>query len=919
VEVRVLGPVEVVGAGGPVRLATMPRRLLAALVVDRWKTRSVDVLVEALWGERPPRDAAKTLQLYVSRLRKALPRGAKIRTDTSGYALELDEAALDAARFERLLAEVRLAAGEGNPLLAASLLGRALSLWRGPAFGELACEDFARGEAERLEELRLLAVEEQSEVELGLGRHAAVLGRLRGLAVAHPLRERMQAQLMLALYRCGRQTDALDVFTAVRTQLSDELGLEPGDELRELQRRMLQHDPTLMILPAGDERQAALPVPPNRLLGRERELADLRRLLVRERVRLLVLTGAGGSGKTRLALEAASQLAGSFANGACLVELAPLRDPEIVLGAMTRALALESAPGTDPLETVAAALRRRELLLVLDNAEHVRAAAPLYVQLLARAPRLSLLVTSRAVLHVSGERVYPVEPLAEPAAVALFNERARQADPRFQPSGEDERAIREICRRLDGLPLALELAARRTRTLTPRELLDRLERRLPLLTGGPRDLPARQQTLRATLEWSYDLLGDDERRDLRRLAVFAGGCTLEVAETICETTIERLAALVEHNLLQYHTTHGGSRYAMLETIREYATEQLELTDDAEPLRRRHAEWCCELVETLFSPIFHSHRGDSEESFQRLDEEYDNIQAALAWARRNDEHELGLRLGTACFRFWNERGLFRDAVAWLEFAAPRAPLARPRVRLQALNVSGLIAFYVLGDTDRADRFWADAVTIAAQLGDLDEIAWLQDKRAAAAWERGELERALQLVQQSLVRVRDRRDRVGEAFALKKVGEVLRDMRRFDEAERALLDADAICREFPDLDLERFVARNTHSLGDLALDRGDLPAALSRYRRSIEELPDRAPGSLVVCLAGIASVLADRGLDHDAATMWGAVCTAEETLGFRMLPPERRRYECRLARFENTPAWFAGMALTLEEAVASIPRS
>src|SRR5262245_5432457 len=338
VELRVLGPVEVVDANGPVRLPSMPRRLLAALVVDPGRTRTVDVLIEALWGERSPRDAAKALQLYVSRLRKALPEGARIRTDSSGYALEVEEEMLDAARFERLLIEARAASADGNPSLSASLLGRALSLWRGPAFGELAYNDFARTEAERLEELRLLAVEERSEAELRLGRHAAVVAELGQLAVAHPLRERIQAQLMLALYRCGRQTEALDVYASLQQRLREELGLELGEELRELQRRILQHDSTLALAPGGEERLGTLPASPNRLLGRERELAELRQLLLDERVRLLVLTGPGGSGKTRLALEAAAETGDSFANGARLVDLAPLRDPEHVLGAIARAL-----------------------------------------------------------------------------------------------------------------------------------------------------------------------------------------------------------------------------------------------------------------------------------------------------------------------------------------------------------------------------------------------------------------------------------------------------------------------------------------------------------------------------------------------------------------------------------------------------
>jgi predicted ATPase/DNA-binding SARP family transcriptional activator len=917
VDVRVLGPVQLVGAEGPVRLAAMPRRLLAALLAERGRTRSVEALVEALWGERPPREATKTLQLYVSRLRKALPDGIRIRTDGSGYALELDEQRLDAGRFERLLAEARKAGEEGNASLAASLLGRALSLWRGDAFGEFAYDEFARAEAERLEELRRLALEDQSEAQLHLGQHAAVLGQLRERAVAHPLRERIQAQLMLALYRCGRQTEALDVYSSLQTRLRDELGLEPGEELRELQRRILQHDRTLALAHAAANDLPPLPAPPNRLLGRERELRDLRRLLLDERVRLLVLTGAGGSGKTRLALEAAHQLAGWFVNGTCLVELAPLRDPEHVSGAIARALALETGPAAEPFDTLAQALRPRELLIVLDNAEHLREAAPLYSQMLAGAPRLSLLVTSRTVLHLSGEQVYPVEPLAESAAIALFLERAREADRRFEPSNDDEQAIQEICRRLDGLPLALELAATHTRTLTSGELLERLEPRLPLLAGGPQDLPARQQTLRATLEWSHDLLDEEEQRDFRRLAVFAGGCTLEAVETVCETTPQRVRSLVEHNVLQHQRTAVGSRYTMLETIREYAAEQLERMDEAADTRRRHAEWCCELAEGLpglTGPPSARLRGEA--GVRILRDEYDNVQSALAWTWAASKDELRLRLGAACFRMWVERARFHDAVAWLDDAEPRIASVEPRVRLQALKVSGLIAFHILADTERADGYWTDALAVAEELGETEDIAWLEHRRAGAAWERGELQLALAHWENAVAQSRQRADPAAESDALHLLGEVLRDLGRFDEAERALLDADAIvrARRGPEL----FIAANTHSLGDLALDRGDLDGALSLYCQSIDELRGRAPGQLVCCLAGIASVLVERDLDDEAAKLWGAVCAAERTLGFRMLAAERRRYERRLARLEHTPPWRAGKALTLEEAAAAIPK-
>jgi hypothetical protein len=350
---------------------------------------------------------------------------------------------------------------------------------------------------------------------------AQVLPELQRLMIEQPLRERLHALAMLAFYRCGRQTEALDLYAELRSRLREQLGLEPARELRELQRRILQHDDTLTAAATKEPSAWALPVPPNQLLGREREVEELRSLLLQEDVRLLTLSGAGGSGKTRLALEVAIEVAGAFANGAVFVGLAPLRDAALVPAAIAGALAIPQAAGEPPAETLARSLRPRELLLLLDNAEHVRAAAPLFADLLAHAPRLRIVVTSRAVLHLSGEHVYPVQPLGTDAALTLFLERARDADPHFHADAPAEAAIRDICKRLDSLPLAIELAAAHVRALTPPELLARLEPRLPLLAGGPHDLPARQQTLRATLEWSYNLLGADAQRDLRALSVFA--------------------------------------------------------------------------------------------------------------------------------------------------------------------------------------------------------------------------------------------------------------------------------------------------------------------------------------------------------------------------------------------------------------
>ena len=370
-ELRVLGPLEISGENGPVDLpAAKHRRLLAALTLARGQACSPDALIDAVWGEAPPASARKLLHVYVSQLRKALPSRDALATAPTGYVLHLDDGSLDADRFEHLHDDAVEALAQGNPSLACSHLERALALWRGPAYADVMYDDFARAEADRLEELRLVALEARLDASLQLGRHDEVLADALAMARDQALRERVHGLAMLALYRAGRQTDALDHYTELRRRMDDELGLEPSAELRELHRRILQQDPALDPSDAPVDATSALPEPLNRLLGRERELEALAALLSRRDVRLLVLTGAGGSGKTRLALAAAHLAAPTFANGAAIVELAPLRDPELLLPTLAGAIGIAEVPGQAPLDTLAAAVSNRELLLVLDNVEH---------------------------------------------------------------------------------------------------------------------------------------------------------------------------------------------------------------------------------------------------------------------------------------------------------------------------------------------------------------------------------------------------------------------------------------------------------------------------------------------------------------------------------------------------------------------
>jgi predicted ATPase len=428
-------------------------------------------------------------------------------------------------------------------------------------------------------------------------------------------------------------------------------------------------------------------------------------------VRLLVLTGAGGSGKTRLALEAARNAAGSFANGAFLVELAPLRDPELVVPTIAQALDLADAA---TLEKLADALRTRELLLVLDNAEHLRAAAPFFAELIARAPRLTLLVTSRAVLHVSGEHVFPVQPLGDEAALELFEQRARALAPGFSVTEENGADVREICRQVDRLPLAIELAAARIRVLTPRALVLRLSERLSVLTGGPHDLPARQQTLRETIDWSVDRLAERERLVLARLAVFRGGATLAAAEAVCGADLDTLAALVDNSLVRRAETGGEPRFELLETIREYALELLGGERAATELRM--GEHLADVVAAV-----EVEARDSAAALERLDAELDNVRAAIEAAAAADDADLELRLAGGLWRYCWVRGLSAEGLRRIRSALGRAGGPRTVARARALQGGAGLA-WSLGDFECAKELARAAIPVAAEVGSVwDEIA------------------------------------------------------------------------------------------------------------------------------------------------------------------------------------------------------
>jgi predicted ATPase/DNA-binding SARP family transcriptional activator len=784
VQFRILGPIQALVDDQPAPLgAPKQRGLLALLLVNRRRVMTAEQLIDGLWGEAPPASAVQSLQVYVHGLRRAL--GAdRIETAGRGYRVVVGDEELDLDRFERTLERGRAALEAGRAEDAADDLREALAVWRGPALADLPDETRRAAEAERLEELRLGALELRFDAELACGRHDGVVAELEALTAEEPYRERFLQQRMLALYRCDRQADALEVYREARETLAEDLGLDPSPALQELERAILRQDPSLAAPEAPTRSTQPLPVPPTPLVGRRLELAAVSALFRDEGARLVTLTGPGGTGKTRIGLAVAHELEPELRDGALFVSLAPVSSPELLVPTIAEALDVREGE-RNLAEGVIEHLRERRMLLVLDNFEQILSAAPFVGDVLAAAPRVWILATSRAPLRLAAEREYPVPPFATPDAdlpfealvktdaVRLFTARAQAVDPEFELDTASAPEVARVCRQLDGLPLAIELAAARAKLLAPGEILERLEREPNMLPSGPRDAPARQQTLAATIHWSFDLLGPEERQAFVRLGVFVGGCTLEAAEGVCDVTLESLGALVDNNLLR----RREGRFMMLETVRYFAVEQLEESGAAK-LRRRHAEWLTELAETMAERTTVAGE-DAKGWLDRIQPEHDNIRAALAWSIE-EEPELALRLASSLRLFWEVRGHFSEGGRWLEEALQRAPEVAPLVRLRAVSASGAVAFRV-GEHELARERFGATLTLARELG--DEL-WI-------------------------------------ARALSDVGTVAAVLEEYDDASALLEESAALFRK---LDVPARLATVLGNLGHIASMRGEYTHAI-----------------------------------------------------------------------------------------------
>ncbi len=779
--IGILGPLDVrVGFGEPVQVVgPRLRALLIRLAMEPDRVVLAGRLIDAVWDSEPPLAATGALQSLVSRLRRLLPD--VIESHAAGYRLAIEPEAVDSVRFERLALAGRDDLRR-DPRRARELLCEALALWRGPALADVATVRFAGAAVARLDELRLAATEDRIEAELLTGAGHRLVAELDELVTAHPLRERLSGLLVLALARGGRQADALVAYERLRSRLAEELGIDPSEQLQAIHLGVLRGEtgppprepaadaprapaPEPLAAPAevasgppseplAGEASEALdgPAPEaprtnlraqiTTFVGRDDDIARITEVLGGSR--LVTLTGPGGSGKTRLATEAAATMLDRMPDGVWLAELGPVVDPvdlpQAVLSLFgARELGLLARQGrgpsaVPPQERIVQAIDDKHLLLVMDNCEHlVDPAAALIDQLLARCPKLRVLATSREPLGITGEMLHPVGPLAMPIqdaapaealrfpAVRLFADRGAAARPGFTVDETTVRPVLRICRALDGIPLAIELAAARLRALSPDQIAARLDDRFRLLAGGSRAAMPRHQTLRAVFDWSWDLLGEPERVLARRLAVFPGGATLEAAERVCagpdlggldgDEVLYLLAALVEKSLVVASDDGGEVRYWMLETMRAYGEDRRREAGEEAALRRAHAGYYLDLAERA-EP--HLRRADQLEWIHRLSTERENLHGAVRWAIDVEDAELAMRLIGALGWYWFLQSARAEGEEWARQALALTGPVSPATSAQGQAAAALVVLSAGQDIARSLEYIDRAVATLAEV-------------------------------------------------------------------------------------------------------------------------------------------------------------------------------------------------------------
>lgn len=952
-----LGPFDVRVGDEPVAIpGAAERALLALLLLSPGRSVPATSLIDRLWSESTlPSDPMNALQIRVSKLRRALAAAGLsiVQREGVGYRVGVDPESVDSETFVRLVRQVRReVATTGDGLLAEHLrqYDEALALWRGDALADFATEPWAVGEAVRLEDLRTAARAERAQLALGLGRHAEVITDLEPLVTADATQEAMVGLLMVALYRAGRQADALEVFTRTRTVLDEELGLEPSASLRSLHERVLRQDASLgaaaelAVPPPGapaaesprsstqavvSNLQARLPA----IIGREDQLVAVQQLL--GEARLVTLVGPGGAGKTTLGVQVASAVRESFSDGVFVLRLAAAREPGEVTTALADALAMPqdgAAAALDLQQRLVDYLAGKRLLLLVDNCEHlIEAVALLIDELLARCPDLVVLATSREALAVPGEVQALVGPLDTPPETAaarevpdfpaaqLLLERVQAVRPGLAPQEHDLDAVARICRALDGMPLALELAAARATSMSLSEIAERLDQRFALLTAGTRTAEQRQRTLRATVDWSYDLLDDLERRVFTRLAVFHGGWDLGAAEAVLTDrhtdtgqVLHVMARLVEQSLVVAETGLV-TRYRMLETLREYAAERLNKTGQAAELSRRHARYYSAVAEEA-ALAMRGHR--QQRSLRALREEHANLRAALHWlAGPEGDIDEALRMAGQLGLFWHQgrhlegrqvlrqllatgqgspeaRALALQAVSLVE--RPRACIVHPSPRCAEAARESLAIFRQVGDAAAAalsqvllavegvsglDPAAPDLLDRAETQFRHDGDSWgeavIGFVRMETALKAGQESSALSVGRATAAAFRDLDDLWGLSAVLYHLGWGQRQFGRYDDAARTLEEAiDVAARVGVDNTVQWALA----DLGINQLHLGNYAAASEAFERAgatSRQVGDRTGRFLATYGRGM---LAQQALDWaEARTHFAQAAVGFEELG------------------------------------------
>ncbi len=888
-QIDLLGPLEVRDAAGQtVEVAgARLRTLLTRLALDAGRPVGTHLLVAAVWGDQPPTDSNNALQTLVSRLRRTLGDTGAIVQSQAGYRLAAEPADVDAHRFERLAADGTRALHGGDHRSAGRLLADALGLWRGPALADAGTEALAAF-ADRLEERRLAAVLDRIEADLELADPAVLVAELESLAAEHPLHERLAGQLMRALGSSGRQADALGVYERLRARLADELGVDPSADLQQVHVSLLRGE-----LGSRPERAASrrtnLKAQLTSFVGREDDVARIAKSL--EEHRLVTLVGPGGAGKTRLASEAAARIIDTAADGIWLVELAQVTTDSDVPQAVLNSLGMRETwlldrhaklSALDALSRLVEGLADTQALLILDNCEHViDASARLADQLLAECPDLRVLTTSREPLNIFGELLLAVPPLGQPAATAaaaeameypavrLFADRAAAVRPDFEVDDASVATVIEIVRRLDGLPLAIELAAARLRTLPLPDIAARLSDRFRLLTGGSRTALPRHRTLRAVVEWSWDLLTADERVLAEQLAVFPSGITIDSATAVTDLpaaeVADLLASLVDKSLL--HAVDGGRRTRMLETIREYGAERLAERDELGRFRERHANHFAEL---MFEAEPHLTTAGQLPWFALLADERENVIAALRFRCDAGDADGALRLAISLGCYAMMLGNHAEISTWMSSALAVAGTPDPRIQLLARALLALNSAAVGGDgtpengiealgrlaheligVDVSDlpligllraavAFFAGEAALAEQF--IDEMLQGDDEwgraavrmfRANLAENEGDVARMRADTETALGEFRALGERWGLAGTLRSLGQLLTLDGRLDEAATAYEDALSYINELNSREDEGYLLGR---LADVHLRRGDPERArefVLRARRTADE--------------------------------------------------------------------------------------